>query len=45
MRRMLMTKVEQLVRDLVSQMNSTYRGIVHSYITGPAVSVDAIAIY
>jgi hypothetical protein len=46
MRRTLMTQVEDIVKDLVEQVQlSLPTEDVHAYITGPAIVVNAIALY
>lgn len=46
MRRKLMTQVGDVVRDLVEQLELDLPSEdVHGYITGPAIVVDAIALY
>jgi hypothetical protein len=46
MRRMAMLKLEDVVKQLVDQLDLGLPAEdVHSYITGPAVVIDAIALY
>lgn len=46
MRRLAMVKIQDLVKDLFSELEIDMpENDVHAYITGPAVVIDAIAIY
>lgn len=45
-RRTLMTKIDDMVRDLVEKLGLDLPGDdVHAYIAGPAIVIDAIALY